>query len=139
MTAAEAEAGIERLRASHDADGDGALSRAEFEALFAEATRGYAERPFTMLDVDRDGQLSAEELQSWPARRAGSPSWTRTATAASRLRISASEGQPPGRLPIKAEGGGMIRLPFFCRRCPCQVCLSTALGWAWASAGADRR
>lgn len=32
-----------------------------------EETRGYAERPFTMLDADEDGQLSAEELQ-FPAK-----------------------------------------------------------------------
>jgi hypothetical protein len=30
--------------------------------LFAEATRGFAERPFTVLDADRDGEISAEEV-----------------------------------------------------------------------------
>ncbi|NRP42355.1 EF-hand domain-containing protein [Aliiroseovarius sp. xm-m-339-2] len=58
----EAKAGIAALQAKHDADGNGTLSKPEFEALFAEATRGFAERPFTMLDADKDGQLSAEEL-----------------------------------------------------------------------------
>ncbi|PFG65067.1 EF hand domain-containing protein [Thioclava sp. ES.031] len=58
----EAKAGIAGLQAKHDADGNGTLSQPEFEALFAEATRGFAERPFAMLDADKDGQLSAEEL-----------------------------------------------------------------------------
>lgn len=67
VTAAEAEAGIDGLRKTYDADSDGALSRAEFDALFAEVTRSFAERPFTMLDADEDGKLSAEEMQ-FPAK-----------------------------------------------------------------------
>ncbi|CAH1673959.1 EF-hand domain-containing protein [Chelatococcus asaccharovorans] len=81
VTVAEAEAGIETLRASHDADGNGILSREEFDKLFADMTKGMAERPFAMLDADRDGQLSAEELrfpaqmmarmQAWHSQPAG--------------------------------------------------------------------
>lgn len=67
VTAVEVEAGIDGLRETHDGDGDGALSRAEFDALFAEFTRSFAERPFKMLDADEDGKLDAEELQ-FPAK-----------------------------------------------------------------------
>lgn len=67
VSAEEAKAGIAALQAKHDADGSGTLSKPEFEALFAEATRGFAERPFAMLDADKDSQLSTEEL-SFPAQ-----------------------------------------------------------------------
>ncbi|WP_371061435.1 EF-hand domain-containing protein [Rhodosalinus sp. 5P4] len=67
VTAAELEAGIAALHTEHDADGNGALSSDEFAALFAEVTRGMAERPFTMLDADDDGEISAEEM-AFPAQ-----------------------------------------------------------------------
>jgi len=62
VTAAELEAGIAALHGAHDADASGALSRDEFAALLAEVSRGFAERPFTMLDADDDGQITAEEM-----------------------------------------------------------------------------
>ncbi|MDR9427638.1 MAG: hypothetical protein RI553_05950, partial [Salibaculum sp.] len=55
------------LHTEHDADGNGALSSDEFATLFAEVTRGMAERPFTMLDADDDGEISAEEM-AFPAQ-----------------------------------------------------------------------
>ncbi|MDI4663721.1 calcium-binding protein [Xanthobacter autotrophicus] len=67
VTVAEAEAGIEKLRASHDGDGNGTLSREEFGKLFAEVTKTMADRPFAMLDANGDGQLSAEEMR-FPAQ-----------------------------------------------------------------------
>ena len=67
VTLAEAEAGVAALHARHDANGDGVLSPDEFAALFAEVTRGFAERPFVMLDIDKDGQISADEL-AFPAQ-----------------------------------------------------------------------
>jgi hypothetical protein len=67
VTAAELEAGIAALHSAQDADGNGALSPDEFAGLFAEVTRGMAERPFTMLDADADGEISAEEM-AFPAR-----------------------------------------------------------------------
>ena len=67
VTVAEAEAGIEKLRASHDGDGNGTLSREEFGKLFAEVTKNMADRPFAMLDANGDGQLSAEEMR-FPAQ-----------------------------------------------------------------------
>lgn len=62
VTAAEAEAGVAALHGRHDADGDGRLSAAEFEALFAEVSKGFAARPFAMLDADGDKAISAEEM-----------------------------------------------------------------------------
>lgn len=67
VTAAEMEAGLQALLARHDADGDGALSRGEFAALFAEMTGGVADRAFRKLDVDGNGEISAEEMQ-FPAQ-----------------------------------------------------------------------
>jgi len=67
VTAAELEAGIAALHTEHDADGNGALSSDEFAALFAEVTRSMAERPFTMLDTNDDGEISAEEM-AFPAQ-----------------------------------------------------------------------
>lgn len=67
VTAAELEAGIAALHTEHDADGNGTLSSDEFAALFAEVTRGMAERPFTMLDADDNGEISAEEM-AFPAQ-----------------------------------------------------------------------
>ncbi len=81
VTVAEAEAGIEKLRASHDADGNGTLSREEFDKLFADMTKGMAERPFAMLDANGDGQISAEELR-FPAQMMA--------------RMQAWHGQPAG-------------------------------------------
>jgi hypothetical protein len=62
VTAAEAEAGVATLLATHDADKKGALSEAEFATLFAEVTRGMAARPFAMLDDDGDKEISAEKI-----------------------------------------------------------------------------
>lgn len=62
VTAAEAEAGITALHGKHDADGNGKLSAAEFETLFAEVSKGFAARPFAMLDADGDKTISAEEM-----------------------------------------------------------------------------
>ena len=67
VTSAELQTGIGLLHAEHDVDGNGALSSGEFENLFAKATRGFAERPFTMLDADADGEISAEEM-AFPAQ-----------------------------------------------------------------------
>lgn len=67
VTAAEIEAGIAALHDKHDADGNGALSPDEFATLFAEVTRSMATRPFTMLDVNEDGEISAEEM-AFPAQ-----------------------------------------------------------------------
>mgnify|MGYP001187722129 FL=1 len=67
VTATELEAGIAALHTEHDADGNGALSSDEFAALFAEVTRGMAARPFTMLDANDDGEISAEEM-AFPAQ-----------------------------------------------------------------------
>mgnify|MGYP000515186210 CR=1 FL=1 len=67
VSAEELESGLAGLHEEYDADGNGSLSAEEFEALFAEATRGFAERPFTVLDADRDGEISAEEM-AFPAQ-----------------------------------------------------------------------
>jgi hypothetical protein len=67
VSTAELEAGLAALLGEHDADGNGALSRDEFAALFAQVTRSMAERPFTMLDADQDGEISAEEM-AFPAQ-----------------------------------------------------------------------
>ncbi|KAB2884704.1 MAG: calcium-binding protein [Albidovulum sp.] len=67
VTAAEAEAGVAALLATHDVDKNGALSEAEFSALFAEVTKGVAARPFAMLDDDGNKEISAEEI-SFPVR-----------------------------------------------------------------------
>ncbi len=67
VSAAELEAGITALHAKHDVDGDGALSAEEFAALFAEAKRGMAERPFAMLDANNDGAIDADEM-AFPAQ-----------------------------------------------------------------------
>lgn len=62
VTSAEMQAGIAALHAAHDADGNGALTPAEFASMFAEVAKGFSERPFTMLDLDEDGEISAEEM-----------------------------------------------------------------------------
>lgn len=62
VTAAEAETGVAGLLATHDTDKNGALSEAEFAALFAEVTKGMAARPFAMLDDNGDKTISAEEI-----------------------------------------------------------------------------
>lgn len=67
VSAEEAKAGITALQAKYDANTDGTLSKDEFGALFAEATRGFADRPFAMLDADGNGQISTDEL-TFPAQ-----------------------------------------------------------------------
>jgi len=67
VSAAELETGVAALHANYDADGNGALSSDEFGALFAEATRGMAERPFAMLDANVDGAIDADEM-AFPAQ-----------------------------------------------------------------------
>lgn len=67
VTPTEAKAGVAALQKKFDADGDGRLSKPEFAALFAEMTRGFADRPFAMLDADGDGSISAEEM-AFPAQ-----------------------------------------------------------------------
>lgn len=67
VTAAEAEAGVTALLTAHDADKNGSLSEAEFDALFSEVTRSMAARPFAMLDDDGDKAISAEEM-AFPVR-----------------------------------------------------------------------
>lgn len=62
VSTAELEAGLASLLGAHDADGNGALSSDEFAMLFAQVTRGMADRPFTMLDADTSGEISAEEM-----------------------------------------------------------------------------
>ena len=62
VTAAEGEAGVSALLATHDADNSGALSEAEFAALFSEVTKGMAARPFAMLDDDGNKEISTEEI-----------------------------------------------------------------------------
>jgi Ca2+-binding EF-hand superfamily protein len=84
VTTGEAEAGITALHAKYDTDGNGRLSADEFKALFAEVTRGFAERPFAMLDADGNKEISAEEMR-FPAQMMGrmqswqgsSPFWGR--------------------------------------------------------------
>lgn len=68
VTATEAEAGVAVLLATHDADKNGALSEAEFAALFAEVTKGMAARPFAMLDENGNKEISAEEI-TFPVKR----------------------------------------------------------------------
>lgn len=63
----EAATGADALHEAHDADGDGVLSPDEFQSLFAEVARGFADGPFARLDVDGDGRVSPEEL-SFPAQ-----------------------------------------------------------------------
>lgn len=63
----EARAGLTALHGKYDADGDGALAASEFATLFTDATRGFSERPFGMLDENGDGRISAEEM-TFPAR-----------------------------------------------------------------------
>lgn len=63
VTAAEAEAGVAALHGKYDADGNGTLSATEFEALFAEVSKGFAKRPFAMLDADGNKEVSAEEMK----------------------------------------------------------------------------
>lgn len=67
VSAAEPEAGVTTLHAKHDVDGNGTLSAEEFATLFAEVTRGMAERPFAMLDANNDGAIDAEEM-TFPAQ-----------------------------------------------------------------------
>lgn len=55
------------LYKSFDADSDGKLSATEFEALLAEVSKGFAARPFAMLDADGDKAISAEEM-AFPVR-----------------------------------------------------------------------
>lgn len=63
VSSAELETGLAGLLTTYDADKNKSLSRAEFDTLFAEITRHFADRPFTMLDADEDGEISAEEIQ----------------------------------------------------------------------------
>ena len=67
VTADEIEKGAAALQKKYDTDGNSSLSLSEFEALHTEMTRGFAKRPFQMLDQNADGQLSPDELQ-FPAR-----------------------------------------------------------------------
>ncbi|OHC46558.1 MAG: hypothetical protein A2092_05160 [Rhodobacteraceae bacterium GWE1_64_9] len=67
VSASELEAGLAAQLNEHDADGNGALSSDEFASLFAQMTRGMAERPFAMLDADQNGEISADEM-AFPAQ-----------------------------------------------------------------------
>lgn len=58
----EALTGVREQHQKYDTDGDGALSDAEFGALFAEMTKELATRPFQMLDANDDGRIDAAEL-----------------------------------------------------------------------------
>ncbi|MGP9811174.1 EF-hand domain-containing protein [Rhodopseudomonas sp. NSM] len=60
----EAKAGTAALLKKHDADGNGTLSKKEFGDMVAEMSRGFAERPFAMLDADNDGQVSVVEINA---------------------------------------------------------------------------
>jgi hypothetical protein len=51
----------ERLQ-KYDANGDGALSLEEFQPLFAEITRPMMVRGFQFFDADGDGKVTQEEL-----------------------------------------------------------------------------
>jgi hypothetical protein len=64
VTPEEAKAGVAALLKKHDADGNGSLSKKEFGELVADMARGFAERPFTMLDADNDGQVSLAEINA---------------------------------------------------------------------------
>lgn len=54
--------GIAGLNGGHDAEGNGGPSPDEVAALFAQVAQGMAERPFTLLDADGNGEVSAEEM-----------------------------------------------------------------------------
>lgn len=63
----ELETGITALHAKYDADKSGNLSAAEFDSLFAEVSKSFAQRPFAMLDADGDKEISADEM-AFPAK-----------------------------------------------------------------------
>ena len=56
---------------TYDADGNGALSLAEFEALRAARIQELTEGRFQALDADGNGQITAEEFASPPFGRNG--------------------------------------------------------------------
>ena len=61
-----------------DADGDGKMSKQEFQFVVANAPRlrddpQRADRVFGMLDADKDGSLSPAEFQRLAAMRGGGP------------------------------------------------------------------
>ena len=61
LTQAEIDALLDDRRARHDADGDGNLSLEEFSGLWHETTRPLTVRAFQMLDADGDGIVTGAE------------------------------------------------------------------------------
>jgi len=65
---AELRAGLEAQLAGNDADGDGALSLDEFEALHSAMIRSLMVDRFQAFDEDGDGRITAEEITAPAAR-----------------------------------------------------------------------
>jgi hypothetical protein len=67
VSVTEAEAGVQALLATHDADQSGALSEEEFGNLFVEVTRAMATGAFERLDEDGNAEISGAEI-SFPVQ-----------------------------------------------------------------------
>ncbi|MEM7403673.1 MAG: hypothetical protein AAF458_00210 [Pseudomonadota bacterium] len=63
VTASEVNAERSKTLATHDANGDGALTMAEFEQVWLERMRPRLERAFQRLDTDGDARVSSGEYQ----------------------------------------------------------------------------
>ena len=68
VTSDEAGAELKKLMGDYDANGDGTLSIAEFEALHSALIRRTMVRRFQYLDTNGDGQVTADEMTA-PARQ----------------------------------------------------------------------
>lgn len=68
VTPDELRTGLLGALKTHDADGDGTLSLAEFETLHAALTREHTVDRFQALDADGDGKVTADEIAA-PTKR----------------------------------------------------------------------